>query len=208
MSLMELFNKRRSVRRYAPKPISKEDILKCLEAARIAPSACNSQPWHFIVIDDPVVKARVSERIFSGIYSMNKFAAQAPVLVAVVSEKMKFLAAVGAKVRDTRYYLVDIGIACEHLVLQAAELGIGSCWMGWFDEKALKQELDLPSNKKVDIVIALGYPAEDKPHFPLEEIKTNGASPGNLPGKENGSQGKIVPKTRKTLEEISSFNTY
>jgi len=180
MALFDLIQKRRSVRRYANRPIPKEDILKCLEAARLAPSACNSQPWHFIVVDEPELKARVSDRIFSGLYSMNKFAKEAPVLVAVVSEKMKFLASVGAQVRDTRYYLMDIGIACEHLVLQAQELGIGTCWMGWFDEKALKEELKIPKNKKIDIVIALGYPAEDK----------------------------IVLKTRKPLGEIHSFNRY
>lgn len=180
MTFMDLAFKRRSVRRFASKPVSKENILKCIEAARLAPSACNSQPWHFIVVDDPGLKARVSDRIFSGLYSMNKFAKEAPVLVAVVSEKMKFLASVGAQVRDTRYYLMDIGIACEHLVLQAQELGIGTCWMGWFDEKALKEELKIPKNKKIDIVIALGYPAEDK----------------------------IVLKTRKPLGEIHSFNRY
>lgn len=180
MNFEELVQKRRSVRRYSDRPVAKEDILKCLEAARLAPSACNSQPWHFIVIDEPGLRERVAERIFSGLYSMNKFAKEAPVLVAVVSEKMKFLASVGSQVRDTRYFLTDIGIACEHLILQAEELGIGSCWMGWFDEKALKDEMKIPQNKKIDIVIALGFPAEEK----------------------------IVPKTRKSLEEISSFNQY
>ena len=180
MSFMDLIQKRRSVRRYADQPIAKEDILKCLEAARLAPSACNSQPWHFIVIDEPGLRKRVADRIFSGIYSMNKFAQEAPVLVAVVSEKSRLLASIGGQVRDTRYRLVDLGIASEHLILQAEELGIGSCWIGWFDEKALKKELKIPHDKKIDIVIALGYAAEDK----------------------------IVPKIRKSLEEISSFNKY
>jgi len=180
MNFSELIQKRRSVRKYSDRPVAKEDLLKCLEAARIAPSACNSQPWHYIVIDEPELRKRVAARIFSGLYSMNQFAKEAPVLVAVVSEKMKFLAAVGSQVRGTQYALMDVGIACEHLILQAQELGIGSCWMGWFDEKALKEELRIPKNKKIDIVIALGYPAEEK----------------------------IVPKTRKVLAEISSFNKY
>ena len=180
MDFLDLVRKRRSVRRYSDRPVSREDLLKCLEAARLAPSACNSQSWHFIVIDEPELKRRVAERIFSGLYGMNKFAQEAPVLVAVVSEKEKFLASFGGQVRDTSYCLVDVGIACEHLILQAQELGIGSCWIGWFDEKALKKEMGIPSGKKIDIVISLGYPAEDK----------------------------IVPKVRKSLEEISSFNTY
>ena len=180
MTFEELVHRRRSLRQYAGKPVSKEDILKCLEAARLAPSACNSQPWYFLVIDEPALKDRIADRIFSGIYSMNKFAKEAPVLVAVVSERSRLLASIGGQVRDTRYRLVDLGIASEHLILQAEELGIGSCWIGWFDEKALKKELKIPSSKKIDVVISLGYPAEDK----------------------------AVPKIRKSLEEISSFNQY
>ena len=180
MTFEELVHRRRSVRRYAGKPVPKEDILKCLEAARLAPSACNSQPWYFLVIDEPALKDRIADRIFSGIYSMNKFAKDAPVLVAVVSERSRLLASIGGQVRDTRYRLVDLGIASEHLILQAEELGIGSCWIGWFDEKALKKEMKIPQNKKIDVVISLGYPAEDK----------------------------VVPKIRKSLEEISSFNQY
>ena len=180
MTFMGLVQRRRSVRRYTGKPVAREDVLKCLEAARLAPSGCNSQPWHFIVIDEPELRKRVAERIFSGIYSMNKFAQEAPVLVAVVSEKEKFLASFGGQIRNTSYCLVDIGIACEHLVLQAQELGIGSCWIGWFDENVLKKELKVSQGKKIDIVIALGFPAEDK----------------------------VVPKVRKSLEEISSFNAY
>ncbi|MFH0985004.1 MAG: nitroreductase family protein [Candidatus Omnitrophota bacterium] len=180
MTFEELVHKRRSVRKFVDRPVAKEDVLKCLEAARLAPSGCNSQPWHFIVIDEPGLRKRVAERIFSGIYNMNKFAQEAPVLVVVVSEKEKFLASFGGQVRNTSYCLVDIGIACEHLVLQAQELGIGSCWIGWFDEKALKEELKVSKGKKIDIVIALGYAAEDK----------------------------LVPKTRKALTEISSFNQY
>ena len=180
MTFEALVHKRRSVRRYSDRPVAKEDILRCLEAARLAPSGCNSQPWHFIVIDEAGLRKRVAERIFSGLYNMNKFAREAPVLVAVVSEKEKFLASFGGQVRDTSYCLVDIGIACEHLILQAQELGIGSCWMGWFDEKALKEELKISPDKKNDIVIALGYAAE----------------------------AKAPSRTRKELEEISSFNKY
>ncbi len=180
MSLMELFRKRRSVRNYSDRPVPREDILKCLEAARLAPSACNSQPWHFIVIDEPELRKRVADRIFSGLYAMNHFAKEAPVLVAVITEKMKFLAALGSQVRDTRYCLVDLGIATEHLVLQAEALGIGSCWIGWFDEKALRGILKVPQDKKIDIVISLGYPAEDK----------------------------AMSKVRKSLKEITSFNKY
>ncbi len=180
MSLLDLIGQRRSIRKYLSKPIPKADLLKCVEAARLAPSACNSQPWKFILVDDPELKTQVCQEIFSGIYSMNQFAKEAGALVVVVSEKGRFLSGLGGQIRDTRYFLVDIGIACEHLVLQAEELGLGSCWIGWFDERKLKKRLNIPKGKKVDIVITLGYSDPERP----------------------------APRPRKTLEEISSFNTY
>lgn len=178
--LLDLINKRRSVRNYENRPISKEDLLKCIEAARLAPSACNAQPWKFIIVDDVVLKNQICESAFKGIYSINSFAIKAPVLIVVVSEREKFLSAIGGYHRGTQYYLLDIGIACEHLILQAAELGIGSCWIGWFNEKAVKKILNIPKNKKVDIIISLGY----------------------------YSDNNVLKKTRKSQEEISSFNNY
>lgn len=158
-----LVRRRFSVRIYQERPVEKEKIEACLEAARLAPSACNSQPWKFIVVDDDAVKKELCDNIFSGSYSMNAFAGKAPVIVAVVSEKSSFVASVGALLRDTRYYLIDIGIAAEHFALQAAELGLGTCWIGWFDEKSAKRVLKVPSSKRIDVVLALGYPDREPP---------------------------------------------
>lgn len=178
---MDLIQKRRSVRKYLPgRRIPREDLLKCIEAARLAPSACNSQPWKFIIVDEPELMQKVTGEIFSGIYSMNKFAREASALIVAVAEKGKFLSIAGGQIRNTRYYLVDMGIACEHLILQAAELGIGSCWIGWFDEKKLKKLLAIPKSKKIDVVISLGYPENDQ----------------------------LVPKARKALNDIHAFNSY
>ena len=180
MTFLDLVNKRRSVRRYIDRPIPKGELLKCIEAARLAPSACNAQPWKFIVVDEPVLKNEICEKAFSGMYSMNAFAKGAAALVVVISEKQKFLSVIGGYYRGTRYYLMDIGIACEHLILLAAELGIGSCWIGWFNERAVKKALKIPRYKKIDAIISLGYYKEGKP----------------------------APKARKSREEISSFNEY
>ncbi len=155
---LELVRSRISVRNYRDTPVEREKILHCLEAARLAPSACNSQPWSFIVVDDPGLKNRICNRIFSGPYKMNAFARTAPVLIVVVSEKSRFFATLGGIIRNTRYYLIDIGSAVEHFVLQACELGLGSCWIGWFNEKELKKALSLSRNKKIDVVLSLGYP--------------------------------------------------
>jgi len=176
-SFLELVNKRYSVRDFLNKPVEREKIKLCLEAARLAPSACNSQPWKFIVVDDPNLKDKLCDKIFSGQYKTNIFAKKAPVIVVVISEKSTFLAKVGGLLRDTRYYLIDIGIAVEHFILQATELGLGTCWIGWFNENQAKKVLNIPNNKKIDVVIPVGYPAQP-----------------------------IRKKIRKSLEEISTFN--
>lgn len=161
MAFLDLVKQRRSIRHFLDKPVEREKIMACLEAARLAPSACNAQPWKFIVVDDRELKDKLAEVAFSGIYAMNSFSREAPVIVAIVSEKSRFLTAIGGLFRGTQYYLIDIGIAGEHFVLQASELGLGSCWLGWFNERAVKSVLNIPRDKKVDILIALGYYAPE-----------------------------------------------
>ena len=181
MSLLELLKQRKSVREFLDIPVEREKVMMCLEAARVAPSACNSQPWKFIIVDDRQLKNKLCKAAFGGIYAINAFCRMAPVIVAVVSEKSRFLATIGGMFRGTKYYLIDIGIACEHFVLQAEELGLGTCWIGWFNEQAVKSLLDVPRSKKIDILIALGYYDRDK-----------------MPP-EHG---------REPLDKISSFNSY
>jgi len=163
MIFMDLIKKRISVRKYSAKAVPRELIDLCLEAARLAPSACNSQPWSFIVVDDEKTKNEIVEKSMSGIYSSNKFVMTAPVIIVVITEHSTYLARVGGMLRHIKYNLLDIGIACEHLVLQAEEMGLGTCWLGWFDEKAVKKVLGLPKSTKVDVMISLGYPDENLP---------------------------------------------
>lgn len=173
---IELVNKRQSERKYGSEPISREAIVKCLEAARLAPSACNSQPWKFIVVDNPELLKEVASATAG--MGMNHFAHDAKVIVAVVLEKMNITAKIGSVIKDKEYSLVDIGIAVEHFCLQATELGIGTCIVGWFDEKRIKKLLGI-RNKRVPLLITMGYPASEH-----------------------------RKKSRKTLEEISSWNSY
>jgi nitroreductase len=163
MTFLELVKNRRSIRKYSSKPIPHEAIDRCLEAARLAPSACHSQPWSFIVADNENDKNKLAEAAFSGVYSMNTFAKNAPVIIVVITEQSAYAAKVGGYLKGIQYNLIDIGIACEHLVLQAAEEGIGTCWLGWFNEKAVKKVLGLPNNKKVDVIISMGYPENYEP---------------------------------------------
>jgi len=181
MAFLDLVRHRKSIRNFLDTPVEKDKIMMCLEAARLAPSASNSQPWKFIVVDDRDVKNRLCDSAFSGIYMINSFCKTAPVIVAVVSEKSKFLARIGGMFRGTQFYLIDIGIACEHFVLQAEDLGLGTCWIGWFNEKAVKSILGVPQNKKIDILIALGYYEK------------------GMLGAEHG---------REPMDRIASFNSY
>ncbi len=178
MSLIEIIIKRYSVRKYSRRPISKNDINECLEASRLAPSACNSQPWQFIVVDTPELKDKLACAMLSGIYGLNTFIKDAPVLIVIVTEKTKWFSDACNFIRNTRLYLIDIGIACEHFVLRATELGIGTCILGWFNEAAVKKLLGIPKRKKVEIILSMGYPADN---FVLNE------------------------KNRKSLSEISKY---
>jgi nitroreductase len=175
MEFLDLVIKRQSIRDYSSRPVSRQDIDKCLEAARFAPSACNSQPWSFIVLDKEEIKNRFADKAFSGIYAVNSFAKKAPVIIVVVTERSAYAARLGSYFRGTQYNLIDVGISCEHLVLQAAELGIGTCWHGWFNEKAIKKFLGLPMDKKVDVLISMGYPKDEvlreKKRKSLDEIR-------------------------------------
>jgi nitroreductase len=181
VAFLDLVKHRKSVRNFLDKPVEKEKIMMCLEAARLAPSASNSQPWKFIVVDDNEKRKRLCDSAFNGLYAINSFCKTAPVIIVAVSEKSKFLTRIGGIFRGTQYYQIDIGIACEHLVLEAEDLGLGTCWIGWFDEKAVKSVINIPRDRKLDILIALGYYSKDSL------------------GPEHG---------REPIEKISSFNSY
>ncbi|MCX6560293.1 MAG: nitroreductase family protein [Candidatus Aminicenantes bacterium] len=169
-----LIEQRRSIRRFLPTPVEKEKILSCLEAARVAPSAENAQTWRFLVVDDSEAKDRLAKAAFSGIYRMTQFAAQAPVLVLVLA-KLDILAnRLGKQIQGVPFFMLDLGIAGEHFVLQAEELGLGTCWIGWFNMRAARKEFRIPRKYKIVSLFALGYPAsrpaKDRVRKPLEEI--------------------------------------
>ena len=162
-TLLALIAQRKSVRQYRPDKIPREKIDRILEAARLAPSACNSQPWSFIVADTEPVRTSLARAAFGGLYGMNKFAMAAPVLLTVITERSKFIAGLAGQFRGIQYSLVDIGIACAFLSLAAEAEGVGSCLLGWFDEKAVKSVLGLPRGARVDLMLSLGYSADEKP---------------------------------------------
>ena len=170
-SFKDLLLRRQSDRKYISQKVEEEKILACLEAGRLSASACNSQPWSFIVINNQPILEQAQRRIAT--MGMNRFVKQAPVLIAIVLEKANLTASLGSVIKDKEYPLLDIGIAANNICMQATELGLGSCILGWFDEKGLKQLLDVPEKKRIPLVISLGYSAaitRKKIRKPLKEI--------------------------------------
>jgi nitroreductase len=159
--LLDLIKIRQSDRSYTDKEVEKEKIDRILEAGRLAPSACNAQPWKFIVVDDREKLKQLSIAASAKALGINAFAAQAPLQIVVIREKANFTSRIGGTIKKRDYSLIDIGIASENICLQAAAEGLGSCMIGWFDEKMVKEILDIPSSKRVELLITIGFPGKE-----------------------------------------------
>ncbi|MEI6048903.1 MAG: nitroreductase family protein [Bacteroidota bacterium] len=170
--MLDLITNRQSDRKYSTKPVEKEKLERIIEAGRMSPSACNAQPWKFIVVTEPELKVMIAEAASARVLGMNSFVGQAPVHIIVVRENPNFSSKVGATVKNKDYSLIDIGIASENICLQAKAEGLGSCMIGWFDEKMLRNILGIPKSKRIELIITLGYSLSEqrqKKRKPAEE---------------------------------------
>jgi nitroreductase len=175
MTFNELIRKRQSVRHYDTREVEQENVVRCIDAARLAPSASNSQPWTFVVVRNDALRKEVADACSGPLNTFNRFVSEAPVLVVIVIEKPKALTELGGRIKKKDYPLFDIGITAEHFCLQAAELGLGSCMLGWFNEKKIRKLLHIPTTKTIGLVITLGhappdYPLREKIRKPLEKV--------------------------------------
>lgn len=177
--MLELIHKRQSDRGYIDKQVEKEKLDRILEAGRVAPSACNSQPWKFIIVSDPKLLTEVAEAASAKALGMNTFVSQAPLFIVIVREKANISSRIGAVVKAKDYSLIDIGIAAENMCLQATAEGLGTCIMGWFNEKLIQKLLHIPTSKRIELLISVGYSSK--------ELRT---------------------KIRKPHEEVISYNKY
>ncbi len=158
MDFLDLAKQRQSCRSYdTTLPVEQEKLDAILEAGRLAPSACNAQPYHITVCTGEA--ARAAARACMGM-GMNKFAAQAPVLLVISEDQYNKTAAMGARVKSNDYRSIDIGILTAYLTAQAHALGLSTCILGWLDDKKLRQLCGL--EQPVRLVITLGY-GNDKP---------------------------------------------
>ncbi len=160
MTFDEIVSNRYSVRAFDPsRPVAPEDIAAMCEAARFAPSACNAQEWRFIAITDPGMRRQVCLEGMGPILR-NKFMRDAPLIIVGCAELDIVANKIGTKITGIEYYQLDMGIALEHLVLKATELGLGTCWVGWINEDKLRAILGIPKHVKVMALIAVGYSTE------------------------------------------------
>ncbi len=177
--MLELIRKRQSDRKYSDKSIESEKLDRIIEAGRLSPSACNAQPWKFIVVTEPAIVKEVAEAASARLLGMNTFISQAKNLIVIVREKANFSSRIGSTIKNKDYSHIDIGIAAGSMCLQATAEGIGSCIIGWFDENMIRKILKIPSSKRVEVIISLGY-----------------------------SAGEQREKKRKPAEDASSYNKY
>ncbi|RJP27469.1 MAG: nitroreductase [Actinobacteria bacterium] len=163
---MKIFEERRSIRRYGDRPVEDDKLQAVLEAARLAPSWANMQCWTYIVVRDPAVKEAVAATLKNN--PIQKAVLAAPVLIVACADSDK-----SGNVNGQPYYMLDIGISMQQLMLEAWDLGLGTCWVGWIKEDDVRSILGVPEDIRVVALTPLGYPAV-YPDFPgrktLEEI--------------------------------------
>lgn len=181
MNFFELIEQRESVRGYLQKQVEREKIDKILSAGRLSPSACNAQAWKFIVCDDPDIVSKIAKTLHDPlIKNINKFALSAPAFIVIVDSKRNLTSGIGGIIKNKDFTSTDIGIAAENICLAATELGLGTCMMGWFKEKDVKEILNIPKNREVHLIISLGY----------------------------HDNQDVRKKVRKPFEDVVSYNTY
>ncbi len=154
MDVFEAIKKRRSIRTYQDKPVEEYKLNQLLKAARLAPSAKNRQNWTFIIVRDKQIREQL-------VLACNgqKFVGEAPVVIAGVADP------------TFKWYRIDMGIAVEHIALEAMELELGTCWIGAFDEKEVSRILNVPNNLETVILITVGYPRIIPPRTPRKEMQ-------------------------------------
>jgi len=149
MDVFTAISERRSVRDFLPADIGRDKLLKILEAARLSPSAKNMQDWKFVVVQDAAIRKRLAEAA-----NGQTWVAKASVIAVACGTGTEYVMPCGQYA-----YTIDVSIACTHMILAAWELGIASCWLGAFNEAAVKKILQIPDGVRVVAMIPFGYPA-------------------------------------------------
>lgn len=161
MNFTELARMRESCRNYTGEPVPREKLLAILDAARMSPSACNSQPWSFIVADTPDAARRAAACV--QVDGANKFTDHAPAFLIVLEEPVQLSPRIADKIDSQHFAQIDLGLITAHICLAAADLGLGTCIMGIFDEEKTKAYFQIPAEKRVRLILSVGYSADTSP---------------------------------------------
>ncbi len=175
MTCRELYLTRQSCRNYDERPVEEDKLKEILSLAALAPSACNSQPWHFTLIPNPEKAHEVAKCVSDAV--MNRYAAKVPAFIVISERKATLSEKIASKITSQHFAQIDIGIVTAHLTLAAAEMGVATTILGWFYEDKLRAAVGLPDDLTPRLVIALGYAAESDPlrskkRRPLDESLT------------------------------------
>lgn len=160
-SFLELAQARQSDRAYEEGRVIEREVLeRIVEAGRLAPSACNGQPWHFTVITEPQLLVEVGKATSS--LGMNRFVKNASALVLITLEPTNITSKLGCGIKDKDFPIMDLGIASAYITLAAEDEGLGSCILGWFDEKKIKELVGIPQKKRLMLIVSIGYTVRPK----------------------------------------------
>lgn len=160
-TFLELAQARQSDRAYEPGRVIEREVLdSILEAGRLAPSACNGQPWHFTVVTEPSLLHEVAKSTSS--LGLNRFVKDSAALVLITLEPTNLTSRFGCGIKDKDFPIMDLGIAASYITLAAEDEGVGSCILGWFDEKRIKELVGIPQKKRLMLIVSLGYTIKPK----------------------------------------------
>lgn len=166
---IKLTEERYSCRNYSGRDISDKIINNCIEAARLSPSACNKQPWRFLIVKDQGLREKICDNALLPGISM-PWLRTAPIIAIICADTSIITHKIAPILSGVNYYMVDLGIAGEHFVLAAKAQNIDTCWIGWFKEKQIKKILRIPGSIKVVSLISMGYSLDENGKQP-EKMK-------------------------------------
>ena len=177
MDFLEIMRRRKSCRAYLPdKPVSHEDLLKIVEAGRLTPSACNSQPWKFLVVESPEAKKKLCDAVVTNEGTTGApWRDQVAAFIVFVEQPAKVMPAVANHYHDAQHFASgDIGAACMNMCHEAFSLGLGTCIIGVNEQSKMERHFGIPSGSAARLVLAVGYAADPSPvakvRKPLEEV--------------------------------------
>ena len=179
MDFEALQRQRKSCRAFAPKPVPRELLTRLVDTARLSPSACNSQPWHFIVVDGAEAKANMVDALVDDGLTGCPWGDKVPAFILICEEKAQLKPAVGDRYGSQYFSQMDIGMAAMALCYEATSMGLGTCLIGTMNQAKLHQSFGIPEERPVRLIVTVGYPA-----------------------KETAPR----PKVRKELDDILSYN--